>query len=142
MVKMGNKSICSIIGWFPKHMNMEIIQQVTSYVTFTGSKILKKRHKSPSPALNVYRHEEPIAKDNMYSDVATIDRTGLVPRTWILVMPYVCSLLNHTYNGSIHTVPIMVATGSTPDISPLLQFTWWGPVYYKVDDSDFPSDRG
>jgi hypothetical protein len=34
----------------------------------------------------------------------------------------------------------MVATGSTPNINPLLQFTWWEPVYYKVDDSDFPSD--
>jgi hypothetical protein len=55
-------------------------------------------------------------------------------------MTYVCFLLNHTYNGSIRMVPIKVATGSTPDISPLLQFTWWEPVYYKVDDSDFPSD--
>jgi hypothetical protein len=62
--------------------------------------------------------------DTMYSDVPAIDRTGLVPSTWILVMTYVCSLLNHTYNGSIHMVPIMVATGSTPNISPLLQFTW------------------
>jgi hypothetical protein len=41
-------------------MNMEIILQVTSYVTFMGSKILKKRYKSPFHTLNVFRHEEPI----------------------------------------------------------------------------------
>jgi hypothetical protein len=52
----------------------------------------------------------------------------------------VCFVLNHTYNRSIRTVPFTVATGTTPDISPLLQFTWWEPVYYKVDDSDFPSE--
>jgi hypothetical protein len=69
-----------------------------------------------------------------------LDRTGLLANTWLLTMTYVCFVLNHTYNGSICTVPIMVATGSTPDICPILQFTWWEPVYYKVDDSDFPSD--
>ena len=31
-------------------------------------------------------------------------------------------------------------TGSTPDISSLLCFRFYEPVYYKLDDSDFPSD--
>ena len=31
-------------------------------------------------------------------------------------------------------------TGSTPDISPLLRFRWWEPVFYKLNDSDFPSE--
>jgi hypothetical protein len=69
-----------------------------------------------------------------------LDRTGSLANTQLLAMTYVCFVLNHTYNRSILTVPIMVATGSTPNISPLLQFTWWEPVYYKVDDSDFPSE--
>jgi hypothetical protein len=30
--------------------------------------------------------------------------------------------------------------GSTNDISPLLCFHFWEPVYYKLDNSDFPSD--
>ena len=25
-----------------------------------------------------------------------------------------------------------------PDISPLLHFSFWDPIYYKLDDSDFP----
>ena len=34
---------------------------------------------------------------------------------------------------------ITKATGSTADISPFLRFRFCKPVYYKVDDSDFPS---
>ena len=30
--------------------------------------------------------------------------------------------------------------GSTPDISSLLCFCFWEPVYYRMDDSDFPSE--
>ena len=33
-----------------------------------------------------------------------------------------------------------VLTGSTQDISHLLRFRFRQEVYYKVDDSDFPSD--
>jgi hypothetical protein len=37
-------------------------------------------------------------------------------------------------------VSIQVLTGSTNDISSLLQFRWYEPVYYLVDDSPFPLD--
>ena len=37
------------------------------------------------------------------------------------------------------TTPLQMLLGSTPDISALLRFAWWEPVYYKLDDSDFPS---
>ena len=36
--------------------------------------------------------------------------------------------------------PLEALEGSTPDISPLLHFSFWDPVYYRLDDSDFPSD--
>jgi hypothetical protein len=36
--------------------------------------------------------------------------------------------------------PMEILTGSTPDISPLLSFRWWEPVYFKLDDASFPSD--
>jgi hypothetical protein len=53
---------------------------------------------------------------------------------------YVCFLLNNTWCDAIDDVPIRMSTGSTNDISPLLCFHFWEPVYYKFDDSDFPSD--
>ena len=69
-----------------------------------------------------------------------MDRTGSPPNTWLLCLMYVCFLLNHTFNASIGCVPLSYATGSPTDISPLLCFCWYEPVYYRIDDSDFPSD--
>ena len=69
-----------------------------------------------------------------------LDRSGAPAYTWLLCLMYVCFLLNNTWCESIGDVPIRLSTGSTNDISPLLCFHFWEPVYYKVDDSDFPSD--
>ena len=51
-----------------------------------------------------------------------------------------CFTLNHTYNFTVNNVPSTTATGSTCDISPLLRFSFYQPVYCKRDDSSFPSD--
>jgi hypothetical protein len=53
---------------------------------------------------------------------------------------YVCFLLNNTWCEAIEDSFIRMSMGSTNDISPLLCFHFWEPVYYKLDDSDFPSD--
>jgi hypothetical protein len=53
---------------------------------------------------------------------------------------YVCFLLNNTWCEVVDDIPICMSTGSTNDISPLLCFHFWKPVYYKLDNSDFPSD--
>jgi hypothetical protein len=37
-------------------------------------------------------------------------------------------------------IQVSESCSSTNDISPLLCFHFWEPVYYKFDDSDFPSD--
>ena len=34
---------------------------------------------------------------------------------------------------------MQILTGSTPDISALLQFDFYEPVYYKTEESHFPS---
>ena len=69
-----------------------------------------------------------------------MDRTGSPAYLWLLCLMYVCFILNYTYNESIKAVPMQVLTGSTVDISPLLRFRFREKVYYKIDDSDFPSD--
>ena len=69
-----------------------------------------------------------------------MDRTGSPPYLWLLCVLYVCFLLNHTATESLHwETPLKCATGSTPDISPLLRFHWKEPVYYMIDDSPYPS---
>ena len=50
-------------------------------------------------------------------------------------------VLNHCATPALnYQVPLQVLTGQVPDISLLLAFAWYEPVYYKVDDSSFPSD--
>ena len=68
-----------------------------------------------------------------------MDRSGSPAYTWLLCLLYVCFLLNYTWCAAIQDIPICALDGSTPDISPMLRFYWWQPVYYMIDDSDFPS---
>ena len=49
--------------------------------------------------------------------------------------------MNHTVTAKLQwRTPLERTTVTTPDISPLLRFYWCQKVYYKIDDSDFPSD--
>jgi hypothetical protein len=70
-----------------------------------------------------------------------MDRTGAPADTWFLCMSYVCFVLNHTACKAINwQLPLRVLTGVTPDISPLLRFSFWQPVYYAMNEPSFPSD--
>jgi hypothetical protein len=70
-----------------------------------------------------------------------IDRTGSPGYTWLLALSYICYVLNNTASTAPNSqTPITVLTGSTSDCSPLLRFHWWEEVYFKLDDSDFPSE--
>ena len=55
-------------------------------------------------------------------------------------MLYVCFVLNHTYNVVTNNIPMNIATGSSYDISPLIRFRFWQPVFYMYNDSDFSTD--
>jgi hypothetical protein len=60
-----------------------------------------------------------------------MDRTGAPSYTWFFCMMYVVFLLNRiAVEGLNWRTPIEVALGDTPDISALLQFSFYEPVYY------------
>ena len=71
----------------------------------------------------------------------TMDRTGTPPKLWFLCMQYVAYVLNRVSDPSLNNhQPIFVATGGQiGNISAMLPFHWLEPVYYKADDSPFPS---
>ena len=69
-----------------------------------------------------------------------LDRTGAPLCTWSLAMNYFYFVLNHVYNSTIQHIPINAAAGLTCEISHLLRFRFWQPVYLNSDDSSFPSD--
>ena len=91
-----------------------------------------------------FQHQNPA--ERQYRDVkrmtnTLLDRSGCPASCWLLALMYVCFILNLTACAAInYAIPLTVFTGTTYDISPLLQFHWWEPVYYNVDDTPFPSE--
>ena len=226
------------------HTTADVIKKTflatTQYARTTmGGLHLKKTYRSPFPALNVHRRQEPIATDTVYSDEPAVDngctaaqifigrnsmvadayplktekqfvntlednirkrgamdklisdraqveisnrvndilrayriddwqsephyqhqnmaerrwgvikamvnlllnRTGAPAYTWFLALLYVCCVLNHTAIGSLNwRTPLEELTGTTPDISSILMYRFWEPVYFKKHDASFPSD--
>ena len=70
--------------------------------------------------------------------------TGAPAHCWLLCMLYVYHLLNATASPALGGLtPLQALTGQVPDISYFLHFSFWEPIYYKVDESEpdhrFPS---
>jgi hypothetical protein len=70
-----------------------------------------------------------------------LNKTGAPDSTWLLCIAYICHVFNHLSHESLHDcTPLEILLGSTPDISVLLQFHFWEPVYYRIKDASFPSN--
>jgi len=71
-----------------------------------------------------------------------LDRTGAPPFLWLYALQYFAYIHNRTSNDLLDgQTPYFVRWGETPDISPLLSFTWYEPVYYLESTETFPSTR-
>ena len=71
---------------------------------------------------------------------AIMDRTGTPAQFWILATLYVIFLMNHICLSSLGDIsPLHFVKGHAQDISALLHYRWWEPVYYLDDDGQFPS---
>ena len=69
-----------------------------------------------------------------------LNRTGAPVCTLFLAMMHIYFVLNHTYSTNIKNMLLKDATGSACDISSMLRFHFWQPIYFNGDDSSFPSD--
>ena len=64
-----------------------------------------------------------------------------LPIGWLLTLQYVCYILNHISTASLGgQVPLQVLYGVTPDITVILLYTFYQPVFYATHDQHFPSD--
>jgi hypothetical protein len=80
-------------------------------------------------------------QDVKHSVEATMDRTNTPAEYWLLCTLFIVYLFNLLALDSLGGLtPTQVACGYVPDISALLHFRWWEPVYYLDDDGSFPSD--
>ena len=65
--------------------------------------------------------------------------SGAPANVWLLCLIYVCYLLIHIACTALDgKIPLLALTGITPDISIILLFTFYQPVFYATYDQHFP----
>ena len=70
-----------------------------------------------------------------------MNRTGAPAHCWLLTLQYVCYILNHMSTATLGgQVPLQVLYCVTPDISIMLLYTFYQPVFYANHDWHFPSE--
>ena len=70
-----------------------------------------------------------------------MNRSGAPANCWLLCLIYVCYLLNHIACTALDgKIPLLALTGITPDISIILLYTFYQPVFYATYDQHFPSE--
>ena len=70
-----------------------------------------------------------------------MNSTGAPAHCWLLTLQYVCYILNHISTSSLGgQVCLQVIYGVTPDISIMLLYTFYQPVFYATHDQHFPSE--
>ena len=79
---------------------------------------------------------------NLITRIKILNRTRAPACCWLLTLQYVCYILNHIPTVSLGgQVPLHVLNGVTPDISIILLYTFYQPVFSATHDQHFPSDR-
>ena len=67
-----------------------------------------------------------------------MNRSGAPANCWLLCMIYVCYILNHIACGALNgSIPLLVSYGIKPDISIMLLYTFYQPVFYATHDQHF-----
>ena len=93
---------------------------------------------------------EPYDKDQNFAERVWRDAKRMTETTlnfsdapayvWLLAFEYVCFVKNHTAHERLGwRTPCEWLLGYTPDITVLLCFVFWEPVYYAVNEASFPS---
>ena len=73
-----------------------------------------------------------------------MNTSGCPACCWLLFLQYICVVLNHLASPTLQGIcPVQALEGTTPDVSFMLHFSFYEPVYYRIDSSEpdlnFPS---
>jgi len=69
-----------------------------------------------------------------------MDRTGAPPELWLLCLEYVVYLLNCISTPSLdNSTPFQSLTGQVADISALIHYCFYQPVFFKSYEDHYPS---
>ena len=86
-------------------------------------------------------HEHQNTAERRYQTVkqytnGILDKSGAPSKAWLLALSYAVYLLNHLATDSLEgSNPLSVLTGLTTDISILLIFNFWEPIYFPTGDA-------
>ena len=70
-----------------------------------------------------------------------MDRTGTPGKFWLLNLQYTVYIINRLSTESLSwKTPIETAFGQKPDISAILAFRWWEPIYFSYGNT-FPQSK-
>ena len=127
----------------PHHLHSDNAQMETSK---TWKNILRKYNISSSttePRNPQQNYAERMIQEYKKFINLIMDRTGTPNEYWMYAAEYVVYLLNHMSVKKLKwKTPIEAAFGYTPDISALLQFSFWENVYYyDPDATSFPTTK-
>ena len=71
-----------------------------------------------------------------------MDRTGTPASFWLLSLLHTTYILNRLSTESLDWLtPYEKAFGQKPDISAILAFRWWEPVYYAIPGATYPNTK-
>ena len=70
-------------GWLPVDVVKRTFAVTTPYARTPFSTTLKKHYKSPFPAFDVHRRDEPVATDTLYSDSPAVDSGATSPQLFV-----------------------------------------------------------
>ena len=73
-----------------------------------------------------------------------MNTSGCPACCWLLCLQYICVVLHHLASPTLQGIcPVQASEGTTPDISFMLHFSFYEPVYNRIDSSEpdlnFPS---
>ena len=114
----------------------EISQQVTDLL----HSLFIQDYQSEPYHQHQNKAENHFGPDKRYTNTV-MNTSGCPACCWLLCLQYICVVLHHLASPTLQGISPVQA--STPDISFMLHFSFYEPVYYRIDSSEpdfhFPS---
>ena len=104
--------------------------------------ILRAYHISNFHSEPYHQNQNPVYRTIKWTNTV-MNRSSAPANCWLLCrsMIYVCYILNHIACGALNrSIPLLMFYGTTPDISIMILYTFYQPVFYATHDQHFPSE--
>jgi len=77
------QALMPMFGWLLADVIKQTFEVTTQYACLPMSTLLKKQYKSPFPALNVHRRDEPVSTDTIYFDAMAVDSGATIAQVFV-----------------------------------------------------------